>query len=69
MDRRGLSIEIGVDGGVNLDTIGDAHGGGGEVLVVGSALYSADGDLAPTVAALRAAAQAHDHADPDTERT
>jgi ribulose-phosphate 3-epimerase len=56
IDRRGLPVEIGVDGGVNLDTIADAHGGGAEVLVVGSGLYSTDGDLAPTVAALRAAA-------------
>ena len=58
IDRRGLGVEIGVDGGVNLDTIGRAHAAGGEVLVAGSALYSTDGDLAPTVAALRAAARA-----------
>ena len=58
IDRRGLELEIGVDGGVNLDTIGRAHGSGGDVLVVGSGLYSTDGDLAPTVAALRAAAGA-----------
>jgi ribulose-phosphate 3-epimerase len=54
--RRGLEVEIGVDGGVNLDTIGRAHAAGGEVLVAGTALYSTEGDLAPTVAALRAAA-------------
>jgi ribulose-phosphate 3-epimerase len=58
VDRRGLELEIGVDGGVNLDTIGVAHEGGGDVLVVGSALYSTAGDLTPTVAALRAAAGA-----------
>ena len=69
IDRRGLTLPIGVDGGVNLDTIGSAQGAGGEVLVVGSALYSTDGDLAPTVAALRASAQARDHADLDAERT
>ena len=56
IDRRQLSVQIGVDGGVNLDTIGDAHAAGGDVLVTGSALYGTDGDLAPTVAALRAAA-------------
>ena len=68
IDRRGLDLPIGVDGGVNLDTIGDAHAAGGEVLVVGSALYSTDGDLAPTVAALRAAARAP--AEPESiERT
>ena len=56
IDRRGLRVEIGVDGGVNLDTIGDAHAAGGTVMVAGSALFSTDGDLARTVDALRAAA-------------
>jgi ribulose-phosphate 3-epimerase len=56
IDRRGLDAQIGVDGGVNLDTIGAAHTAGGEVLVVGSALYRTSGALAPTVDALRAAA-------------
>ena len=59
IDRRALEVEVGVDGGVNLDTIGIAHASGGDVLVVGSALYSTAGDLAPTVAALRDAAGAH----------
>ena len=54
--RRGLSLPIGVDGGVNLETIGAAHAAGGEVLVAGWALYGQPGDLAPTVEALRAAA-------------
>lgn len=58
IDRRGLDVPIGVDGGVNLDTIGRAHAAGGEVMVVGSGLYSNGGDLTPTVAALRAAAHA-----------
>jgi ribulose-phosphate 3-epimerase len=69
IDRRGLSLPIGVDGGVNLDTIGPAHAAGGKVLVVGNALYSTDGDLAPTVADLRAAARAHADADIHAERT
>ena len=56
IDRRQLPVQIGVDGGVNLDTIGDARAAGGEVLVTGSALYGTDGDLSPTVASLRAAA-------------
>jgi ribulose-phosphate 3-epimerase len=68
IDRRGLDLPIGVDGGVNLETIGPAAAAGGEVMVVGSALYSTDGDLAPTVAALRDAAHAHDEAD-TAERT
>ena len=60
IERRRLAVQIGVDGGVNLDTIGSAHGAGGEILVTGSALYGTEGDLAPTVQALRAAATA-DH--------
>ncbi len=57
IDRRGLEVEIGIDGGVNLATIGSAYAAGGSVLVTGSALYSTAGDLAPTVDALRAAAR------------
>jgi ribulose-phosphate 3-epimerase len=56
VDRRGLDVRIGVDGGVNLDTIGQAYAAGGEVLVAGSALYRTTGPLASTVSALRAAA-------------
>jgi ribulose-phosphate 3-epimerase len=71
VDRRHLELQIGIDGGVNLETIGVAHESGGDVLVVGSALYSTAGDLAPTVAELRAAAQARDatETDPSAERT
>jgi ribulose-phosphate 3-epimerase len=58
IERRGLSVPVGVDGGVNLDTIGPAHTAGAEVLVAGSAIFGVDGDLAPTVQALRAAAVA-----------
>ncbi len=68
IDRRGLDVPIGVDGGVNIETIGRAHAAGGEVMVVGSGLYSNDGDLTPTVAALRAAAHARD-SDANAERT
>ena len=69
IERRGLDLPIGVDGGVNLETIAAAHAAGGAVLVAGSALYSTDGDLAPTVAALRAAARARADADTHVERT
>jgi len=71
VDRRHLELQIGVDGGVNLETIGVSHESGGDVLVVGSALYSTAGDLAPTVADLRAAAQARaeSETDPSAERT
>ncbi len=53
---RGLDLPIAVDGGVNLETIGAAHRAGGEVMVIGSALYQNSGDLAPVVEAFRAAA-------------
>jgi ribulose-phosphate 3-epimerase len=56
IERRGLSLPIGVDGGVNLDTIGAAHAAGGEVMVAGWALYREAGELSPTVQALRSAA-------------
>jgi ribulose-phosphate 3-epimerase len=55
-ERRGLDLPIGVDGGVNLETIGPAHAAGGDVLVAGKALYENAGNLAPAVAALRSAA-------------
>lgn len=58
IERRGLTVPIGVDGGVNLETIGAAHEAGGEVLVTGSALLGQPGDLAPLVQALRGAASA-----------
>ena len=55
--RRGLDLPIAVDGGVNLETIGAAHRAGGDVMVVGSALYEEWGDLAPVVERFRAAAR------------
>jgi len=67
--RRNLPVPIGVDGGVNLDTIGRAHAAGGEVLVAGSALYSTGGDLTRTVAELRSAALARVDMDTHAERT
>jgi ribulose-phosphate 3-epimerase len=57
-ERRGLDLAIGVDGGINLESIGSAHAAGGDVLVAGNALYSTRGDLGPVVDALRAAAAA-----------
>ncbi len=58
IERRGLDLPIGVDGGVNAETIGAAYAAGGRVLVVGSGLYRHPGDLAPAVADLRRAALA-----------
>ena len=55
---RGLDLPIAVDGGVNLQTIGPAHQAGGDVLVIGSALYETRGDLRPVVEQFRTAAEA-----------
>lgn len=55
-ERLGLDLPIGVDGGVNLETIGSVHAAGGDVLVTGKALYQHAGDLQPVVEALRTAA-------------
>ena len=52
----GLTLPIGIDGGVNEATIGPAYAAGGEVLVTGSALYRQPGDLGSVVEQLRAAA-------------
>ncbi len=65
IERRGLDVSIGVDGGVNLETIGMARAAGGDVLVTGSALYAADGDLGPVVSALREAADTLPTSHPD----
>ena len=67
--RRGLELPIGVDGGVNLETIGAAHAAGAEILVAGKALYGNAGDLRPVVGALRAAASAGDSSAADAAGT
>ena len=56
-DRTGRMVEVGVDGGVNLETVALASDAGADLLVTGSALYGADGDLTATVQALREAAR------------
>ena len=56
-ERRSLELPIGVDGGINEETIGAAYHAGGDVLVVGSGLYRHAGDLAPVVEDLKAAAR------------
>ena len=39
---KGRNITIGVDGGVNLDTISEVYGTGIDVTIVGSGLFKSD---------------------------
>jgi ribulose-phosphate 3-epimerase len=52
IDRRGLSVELEVDGGVKTDNIGLIAGAGADVFVAGSAVFGTS-DYAATIAALR----------------
>ncbi|HTF54072.1 MAG TPA: ribulose-phosphate 3-epimerase [Pseudonocardia sp.] len=58
IDRRGLDIELEVDGGIGVETIGDAARAGATVFCAGSALFPGAGPagMAERVAALRTAA-------------
>ncbi len=51
----GYNIEVEVDGGVNMETIGDVCEAGADVVVAGSAVFK-DGDYSKTISGLRAAA-------------
>eukprot|EP00831_Metopus_contortus_P011420 TRINITY_DN14531_c0_g1_i1.p2 TRINITY_DN14531_c0_g1~~TRINITY_DN14531_c0_g1_i1.p2 ORF type:complete len:225 (-),score=63.21 TRINITY_DN14531_c0_g1_i1:289-963(-) len=59
IDRRGLTVELEVDGGVKLDNIARIAAAGAEVMVAGSAVYGTD-DYAATIAALKARAASED---------
>ncbi len=52
IDRRGLHVELEVDGGVKPDNIGRIAAAGAEVFVAGSAVFNHP-DYAATIAALR----------------
>jgi ribulose-phosphate 3-epimerase len=54
--RRGLALDIEVDGGINLATVGEAAAAGANIIVAGSALFNAP-DMAEAVRALRGAAR------------
>lgn len=55
IDRRGLAVELEVDGGVKPDNIGLIARAGADVFVAGSAVFNTD-DYAATIAELRRAA-------------
>ncbi len=56
IDRRGLDIELEVDGGISTGTIASAAAAGATVFCAGSALFTGDGTIADRTAALRTAA-------------
>ena len=58
IDRRGLEVELEVDGGINAATIGATARAGATVFCAGSALFTGPGTMADRVAALREAAAA-----------
>jgi ribulose-phosphate 3-epimerase len=53
--KTGRSIEVGVDGGVDVNTIARALEYGGDTMIAGSSVFHAEGGIAAGVAALRAA--------------
>ncbi|MDN5930247.1 MAG: ribulose-phosphate 3-epimerase [Pseudonocardia sp.] len=57
IDRRGLDIELEVDGGIGPSTIGAAARAGARVFCAGSALFDGPGRMADRVLAMRAAAE------------
>ena len=57
IDRRGLAVELEVDGGVKTDNIGRIARAGADVFVAGSAVFGTP-DYAATIAELRSAAVA-----------
>jgi ribulose-phosphate 3-epimerase len=56
IDRRGLQVEIQVDGGINLATAQQAAAAGADILVAGSSLFNA-ADMTAAAAELRGAAE------------
>jgi ribulose-phosphate 3-epimerase len=58
LDRRGLDVEIGVDGGVGPATVAGVVQAGATVLVAGSSVFGAREGAEAAVRALREAAQA-----------
>jgi ribulose-phosphate 3-epimerase len=53
----GYEVELEVDGGINVDTVGGAVAAGARILVAGSGLYKHEGGLTDAVATLRKRAE------------
>lgn len=56
LDRKGLKVELEVDGGVKLDNITEISKAGADVFVAGSAVFGSD-DYKKTIEALKTAAK------------
>ena len=59
IDRRGLTVELEVDGGVKIDNIGRIAAAGADVFVAGSAVFGS-ADYTATIGELRRRAGDHD---------
>lgn len=53
LDERGLSADLEVDGGINVNTAGKAAKAGANVLVAGSAVYNDQASVAECIARIR----------------
>src|SRR5690606_9570535 len=60
IDAAGIDVWLQVDGGIALDTIGQAAEAGADTFVAGSAVYGA-ADVEAAITELRAAASRHAH--------
>jgi ribulose-phosphate 3-epimerase len=60
IDAAGIDVWVQVDGGIALDTIGQAAEAGADTFVAGSAVYGA-ADVEAAIADLRGAATRHPH--------
>jgi ribulose-phosphate 3-epimerase len=60
IDAAGIDVWLQVDGGIALDTIGQAAEAGADTFVAGSAVYGA-ADIEAAITDLRAAAERHHH--------
>jgi ribulose-phosphate 3-epimerase len=60
IDAAGIDVWVQVDGGIALDTIGQAAEAGADTFVAGSAVYGA-ADVEAAITDLRAAAEGHAH--------
>jgi len=57
IDRRGLAVEIEVDGGISPDTVGRVARAGATVVVAGNAVYGGPRTVAQNIRAIRDAAR------------